>query len=464
MLFTLLIWALAFMVLFSNKNNEINRWLAGSIFFISLGTFKEYLYYDLWPILPEAVHAIIPEAVALAGYSIMTACLYAFVSPLFMCSTLYLTETTKSNANLMKYIKILLFVPGIILLIIYPPMEFDAFQHGGKTFWYTFTAYNISYSVLVTFLLIKAILSEKDPDKRRQKRFVVIVVLPPLWFCMITIFVVHTLWIEPLLKLWKANVAIVAIAVVLYIFLAFREGIMGMKLRNEVYHWDTDMKTVNKGARYTSHILKNEITKIEWSASNLEKKYAEDFPKELAIIHRSTEHLKQFVDKTQLYSNDIRLAFGCHNVRNLIELSILSTREYIGKQVSFLLECPEHSELVCDKEHVIEVLNNLLMNGADAMKKQGTICITFERDEKKRLCRLVVTDEGVGIDDSDKLKLFEPYFTTKKTNVHFGMGLAYSANVMRKHGGYIEVQSEPGKGSSLLLYFPIKNGGSNGKK
>jgi signal transduction histidine kinase len=54
------------------------------------------------------------------------------------------------------------------------------------------------------------------------------------------------------------------------------------------------------------------------------------------------------------------------------------------------------------------------------------------------------------------LKLFDPYYTTKKTNAHFGLGLSYCANVLKKHGGYIDVKSEPRNGAEFILNFPMQ--------
>jgi signal transduction histidine kinase len=152
-----------------------------------------------------------------------------------------------------------------------------------------------------------------------------------------------------------------------------------MRLHGESYGWDSDMKTASKGAQYTSHILKNEVTKIDWCASNLSKK-CEQVPEELAIIQRSTEHLLNFANKTQLYSNDIMLQPERVPVKELIRASILSTRDYAAVGVTFEAICGDNAELYCDREHILEVLNNLLSNAADAMEKEGKGTITFSEN------------------------------------------------------------------------------------
>jgi signal transduction histidine kinase len=67
---------------------------------------------------------------------------------------------------------------------------------------------------------------------------------------------------------------------------------------------------------------------------------------------------------------------------------------------------------------------------------------------------VVVKDEGVGIPPQDRVHLFEPFFTTKGVGEGTGLGLSVSRGIIREHGGWITVESEPGKGSSFAIYLP----------
>lgn len=457
MIFTLLIWALLFLIYISDKKSKTNRWCVISGIILSLGTLKEYLYFDVAPIIVEHFGTIISMNLITAIYSVMTAVLYYLAMPSLVLFALYFSAYPTHYPNRFKYIRIAIFSPAVIISFIFWPTMISSYQHGNYFFWYTVTGYNLFYGIVMTALMIRAVIMEKAPIQRRQKRLVCLVVLPPVWYWLITIFVIHSLGITELLKIWKKNTVIVVLVIIFYISAAFKEGIMGMRLKGENYQWDSDMQTVSKGAQYTSHILKNEVTKIEWCTSNLSKKYADSTPEELAIIQRSTQHLKQFVKKTQFYSNDIILQQDNVPVHSMIRASILSTSDYVGCNVIFQINCDEHAYMRCDKEHVIEVLNNLISNGADAMEKEGCITISYTHDEKKHLHILSVSDEGHGIPKQNMYKLFEPYFTTKKTNSNFGLGLTYCVNVMKKHKGYIDVKSEEGKGTTFYLFFPSKS-------
>lgn len=235
----------------------------------------------------------------------------------------------------------------------------------------------------------------------------------------------------------------------------FRRASWGFRLRREYYQWDSDL-IASRGTQYTSHILKNELTKIEWSVNNLRNQLKDEAPEELAIIDRATQHLRRFVERTQLYSNDILLLEKPCAACEMIDNAILSMREYAGFEITFSVECQPGELLVCDEQHVSEALRNLIANAIDAMDGSGSIVITYSRLQKRRYDVLSVRDYGKGMSRQLLSRIFEPYFTTKKTNTHFGLGLAYCANVMKKHGGYIDVRSGEGKGSVFSLCFPKK--------
>ena len=69
--------------------------------------------------------------------------------------------------------------------------------------------------------------------------------------------------------------------------------------------------------------------------------------------------------------------------------------------------------------------------------------------------RVKITDTGVGFDHEIKQRIFEPFFSTKSKENGTGLGLAISYNIIKKHGGIVNVYSEPGNGSCFSLYFPV---------
>ncbi len=115
-----------------------------------------------------------------------------------------------------------------------------------------------------------------------------------------------------------------------------------------------------------------------------------------------------------------------------------------------------------DPGQVSQVIQNLVLNAKQAMPHGGTITITCrnrvctENGEERRFIEVCVADDGPGIPADRQQNIFDPYFTTKKEGI--GLGLAIVHSVIRKHGGRITVESEPGKGTRFVFLLPASQG------
>jgi len=119
-----------------------------------------------------------------------------------------------------------------------------------------------------------------------------------------------------------------------------------------------------------------------------------------------------------------------------------------------------------DAGQIEQVLMNLLVNAADAMKGGGTITIrtsnTTHEEMRGKLYNprpgkyvlLTVSDTGIGMDEKTKERIFEPFFTTKEMGRGTGLGLASTYGIIKGHGGFIDVESQPGTGATFYIYLP----------
>jgi CheY-like chemotaxis protein len=115
-----------------------------------------------------------------------------------------------------------------------------------------------------------------------------------------------------------------------------------------------------------------------------------------------------------------------------------------------------------DQAELHQVIMNLCLNARDAMPNGGTLRLRAELadatgDERARV-RIAITDSGTGMDAATRARIFEPFFTTKPEGAGFGLGLSTVREVINMHGGDIEVQSAPGKGTSFFIYLPASMG------
>jgi two-component system, cell cycle sensor histidine kinase and response regulator CckA len=142
-----------------------------------------------------------------------------------------------------------------------------------------------------------------------------------------------------------------------------------------------------------------------------------------------------------------------------------------NKKVSIRLELEEKPWVVnIDRGQIEQVLLNLFVNAWQAMPGGGRLTIKTQNvtvDEGKvkgheskpgNYVRTSVADEGIGMDEKTMQRIFDPFFTTKEMGRGTGMGLASAYGIMQNHGGFFEVESQAGKGSTLSFFLPASPG------
>lgn len=109
----------------------------------------------------------------------------------------------------------------------------------------------------------------------------------------------------------------------------------------------------------------------------------------------------------------------------------------------------------CFPQQINQVFMNLLMNAVQAIEGPGEITIAT-RDPGGSEVEIRIRDSGAGMDPETLQRIFDPGFTTKDRRVGMGMGLLISRQIMDRHGGRIEVASEPGAGTTFTLRLPLR--------
>ena len=115
----------------------------------------------------------------------------------------------------------------------------------------------------------------------------------------------------------------------------------------------------------------------------------------------------------------------------------------------------EIPDILCYPQQLNQVFLNLLINAAQAMEKQGNIIVrTWGNNDN---IFVSIADTGKGMPEEVKQRIFEPFFTTKEAGKGTGLGLSISADIVRKHGGEITVESQAGVGTTFVVMLPVKN-------
>ena len=107
-----------------------------------------------------------------------------------------------------------------------------------------------------------------------------------------------------------------------------------------------------------------------------------------------------------------------------------------------------------DHQHMKQAFLNLIDNAVYAVEKNGLILIDVTFDEILKIVRIEISDNGKGISDKEKTRLFEPYFSTKKSGM--GLGLAIVQSIISDHNGVIRVQDNKPKGAKFIIELPAE--------
>ena len=132
------------------------------------------------------------------------------------------------------------------------------------------------------------------------------------------------------------------------------------------------------------------------------------------------------------------------------------------RQIDLVVEDGVAVHFLADVEQVEQVAVNLVMNGIQAMKRAGTLRLAVSTVSRAapgssvtgRWCRVQVADEGDGIPADIRDKIFDPFFTTKDPGEGTGLGLAVTWGLVVQNGGFVEFESEVGRGTTFSVFLP----------
>lgn len=175
----------------------------------------------------------------------------------------------------------------------------------------------------------------------------------------------------------------------------------------------------------------------------------------LNLIAESAQRAHAITQEILDFSTPRATRMAVHNVRELLEASVVMVRprlKNMGLSVALrgnALDGTIHT----DKNHLVQVIINLLNNAADASRKNGAI--TVAANIQDGLLTISVTDNGGGIPKDVMGKIFDPFFTTKEPGKGTGLGLSISYRIVQKLGGHLTAASRPGK-TVFTVQLPLE--------
>ncbi|MFH0903087.1 MAG: ATP-binding protein [Pseudomonadota bacterium] len=177
----------------------------------------------------------------------------------------------------------------------------------------------------------------------------------------------------------------------------------------------------------------------------------------LEQIDRVTRTIRQLLDFARIRPAAVATIALNQLVSTVTELLRFEAER---RRVSIQIDIHEGTPLVAaDPDQIQQALVNLVLNACDACSTGGTIVVRARGEETPvdathRFVRIEVQDNGCGIPPELTHQVFDPFFTTKKRGQGTGLGLTIVAQIIRNHGGKIDIDSEPGQGTRVVLLWP----------
>jgi signal transduction histidine kinase len=273
------------------------------------------------------------------------------------------------------------------------------------------------------------------------------------------------LWLASLQRTLREALLVLAVFSVWLMVIAYIRVVS--PLRRGLIERDTIIERQQKMAHFgelaadVAHEVKNPLTAILLRLYTLQKTLTAGTPayEDAFVIRNEIDRLNRIV-------NDfLQLARPAepHLATVVAEPLLLEMRDLFAPQcerqsIQLNVESANGTRFVADAQQMKQVLINLIQNAADSIEVEGTITLRARLDTRrldKRTSEVVVLevqDTGMGIPPDVQKRLFDPFFSTKKGGT--GLGLSIAAKIVNNHHGKLEIQTQPGQGTTFSVVLP----------
>lgn|GEM_PF-553408 len=216
-------------------------------------------------------------------------------------------------------------------------------------------------------------------------------------------------------------------------------------------------------ARRIAHEIKNPLTPLQLSAQRLQRLFADSELDELVrdLTLTIVEHVDSIKRLANEFSNFARMPAAEFREADLNQVLADVVMGYTDDSPAITLQFIPDSKLprvICDPEQVRRILINLIDNAVaalrDADSKSPKIIIRTRYEKRREVCFIEVVDNGPGIAQGDKTRIFNPYYTTKKGGT--GLGLAIVSSAVSDHHGRVSVADNTPRGAKFVIELPVQ--------
>lgn len=229
------------------------------------------------------------------------------------------------------------------------------------------------------------------------------------------------------------------------------------------------MESVGRLASGIAHDFNNILTGILGFSELILQDTPKDSPfyERLQTISALCKRGAAIVKQLLIFGRKIPSEFKKIDINAFIEQTIGLLKHAAKEGIEIRLNLQDGiPDILADMGQLTQVLINLILNATDAMDRKGVLEFKTEKynvarhaDKTDRYVCISVSDTGCGIPDNNIQNIFDPFFTTKEVGKGTGLGLTIAYSIVNAHGGWINVNSELGKGTTFKIYLPVIQSG-----
>ncbi|MFH1538846.1 MAG: ATP-binding protein [bacterium] len=307
---------------------------------------------------------------------------------------------------------------------------------------------------------------------RRMSAWTLVSMSAGLLLSILLIFVLVTQILEPIRKLTLKTVPSGEPARQGNEVRALRESVHGLiedadhtrtelERSRELLLHSEKMAVVGKLAAEVAHSIRNPMTSIKMRLFSMKRNLQLSPPQkeDFEVVSEEMRRLDNILSNFLEFSRPPKLKKQKVNVSDIVDMSLQLLQNRLERQGIEVERYRRRSlpDVNVDPELMKEVLVNLINNACDAMGNGGRLAITEEDAVAERMGRAVVvrvSDNGPGLPESIRNEVMKPFFSTKETGT--GLGLSIAVRIVNEHGGRLELHSDEGTGTTLVITLPAR--------
>ncbi len=236
--------------------------------------------------------------------------------------------------------------------------------------------------------------------------------------------------------------------------------------QQEVLHQDK-MASLGKLSASVVHEINNPISGIlnlllliqKMTADmKLEGEQGQKLERYLKLMETETRRISRITSNLLSFSRESKIEMQPLNINQLLEEVIFLNSNFLKiNQIKLHKDLDATlPDLVGDGEKLKQVFMNLILNACEAMQPKGQGLLTIETRQTNNKIEVLLKDTGVGVDQEDINRLFDPFFSTKSQSKGVGLGLSVAYGIVQQHCGSMDLKSEPGEGTAVVVTLPLQ--------